>query len=99
MAKPTIVKLDELERVFTRVLEVLRQSGFAEVELSNDYFWSIPDDQIYHVESPPHDLTIGQVSESLQWLTNTMLEDGDAIPYSLLWISDVLKALALQLSE
>lgn len=99
MSTPSTLSLEELTLVINRVVDGLRQSGVTEIELKNDYFWAVPDDQIYQVESAPHDLTIGQVTESWQWLLDLLKKNDQPIDYSLVWLSDVFKAIGLQRSR
>ncbi|ROO88504.1 hypothetical protein EDD29_6173 [Actinocorallia herbida] len=70
-------------------------NGGDAVELDVGYFWSIPFDAIYDVADPPAtgDLTLGDLSESWDHIRNLLENPDDAIPYHLVWLADILRAL------
>lgn len=49
----------------------------------------------YDPYNKPEELTIGQVSESYQWLANIAASgDDDRLPYLLKWFAEVFDAIA-----
>ncbi|WP_426490106.1 hypothetical protein [Hymenobacter sp. 102] len=67
---PTAISISELEQVLFLALEALkRQYGLqGQIPLTQDFYWSIPEDQLYNVDEEPSELTIGQLSEDSQIL-------------------------------
>lgn len=63
------------------------------VVLDKDYFWSIPPDERYDVYNTPADLTIGQLSDSLEFLKPLLADPDDALTYHLVWLADILRAI------
>lgn len=87
------IDISELRRAIQRVLHRLEETHGTSISIPGDYFWSVPRDSIFEVFSAP-DLTIGQLSESWDNLADE--RSGNAkhtIPYSAVWIGDVLKAI------
>ncbi|MFC8730867.1 hypothetical protein ACFT5B_00215 [Luteimicrobium sp. NPDC057192] len=87
-----VVDLKQLEAVTNHLLAALRAEVGDEVEVTEfDYFWSVPHDARNEVLEDPPELTIGQVSFSLDDLQE---REPDRISYELVWLSEVLPALA-----
>ncbi|MCK2029465.1 hypothetical protein KZC54_06945 [Microbacterium sp. KSW4-6] len=63
------------------------------VRVGEDYFWSIPADQLYDVTAAPSGLTIGQLSESFDNIRELDTSPDRAISYGLVWLSDLLRAI------
>ncbi len=87
------ISIELLERVYPILISHLREIEGEEVSLEDDYFWSIPRDQIGAVESSPTDLNIGQISECLEWLSGIEENSEGALTYHLVWLADVLRAI------
>jgi hypothetical protein len=64
------------------------------VSVPMDYFWSIPAESLYSVESDPVGLTIGQLSETYEHLEHIAAGTSEPIDYSLVWLADILRAIA-----
>jgi len=89
----TRVDLDLLEVTFSLLLARLRDAGGSTVRLDRDYYWSIPDDEVFDLSSPPENLGIGQVTECLDWLAALRVNQEKALPYHLVNLGDVLRAI------
>jgi hypothetical protein len=87
-----VVNLTQLEAVTKHVFAALRAEVGDEVDVTEfDYFWSVPYDARNEVLEDPPELTIGQVSFSLDDLRE---REPDRFSYELVWLSEVLPALA-----
>jgi hypothetical protein len=93
MTDDMVVDLDLLEETFSVLIARLRAAGGPTFRLDRDYYWSIPQDQVFDVYSNPEGLTIGQVSECLDWLEGLRADHERALPYHLVWLGDVLHAI------
>lgn len=65
---PTTISISELEQVLFLAMEALKQQygPLGHIPLEQDFYWDIPQEQLYTVEQEPVDLTIGQLSEDSQ---------------------------------
>ncbi|MFJ1753285.1 hypothetical protein [Kitasatospora sp. NPDC088134] len=96
--EPLHVSLVELRRSFDLLLShVEAATGGDFVALDKDYFWSVPSSELYDVAQEPSDLTIGQLSESWQHLTNVVADRDRAVGHHLVWLADVLRAIGQSL--
>jgi len=86
------VDLDQVEAVTKHLFTALRAEVGDVVDVTEfDYFWSVPFDDRNAVLADPPELTIGQVSFSLDDLQE---REPDRFSYELVWLSEVLPALA-----
>jgi hypothetical protein len=99
MNMPIEVKLSSVETALGIVFQSMRESrnGSDVVPVSSDYFWSIPGAELFDVETRPGEITIGQLSESLENLVGLLTRADGPIPYHLVWIADILRALGQEL--
>jgi hypothetical protein len=91
---PVRVTLDELRRTFELVLAHVAEVHGEEIVLRNDYFWSIPAAERYDPYAKPTELTVGQLSESWEWLAR--LDDDSVLSYALVWLGEILIAIGQQ---
>ena len=87
------INLNELRAVSNLLFDHLLERGIVEVELSEDYYWSIPDTSLYCVYREPKDLTIGQLSADLESLAKIRSGEQAPIGYAFVWLSSVLRFL------
>jgi hypothetical protein len=87
------VDLDLLEEAFTVLLARLRAENGTTFSLDRDYFWSISPYEVFDVEARPGDLGIGQVTECLDWLAQLRTDRETALPFHLVWLAEILRAV------
>lgn len=96
MTEQIQVSVADIRIIALRVLASLEDAEIEKVSLDMDYFWAIPPNETYDMGSPPTTFTVGQVTESLGWLEDVKIP----LPtYSLIWLSDVLKAAGHSLNR
>ncbi|MCP2295716.1 hypothetical protein SAMN04244553_4800 [Nocardia amikacinitolerans] len=88
------ISLTELRRSVELLLNHLEAATDGDtVCLDEDYFWSIPQDELYDVNRTPAELTVGQLSWSWQHLTDLLADPDRAIGSHLVWLAEVLRAI------
>lgn len=87
------VKVDEIRAILDKLLTYLAENNGETLSIDQDYFWSIGPADIYDISKRPVELGIGQLSESWDNIRNLTDEDADPIPYDLVWLADILRAL------
>ena len=93
MTEQTGFDLDLIERVFPILMRHLRERAGGDVHIANDYYWSVPADEIHDVANAPGTLAIGQVSECIEWLRAVDADPDRALTYHLVYLADALGAL------
>ena len=89
---PTRFTTQELRQVFDVLIRHVEERYGSTIDVDADYFWSIPPNEIYHVYHQPTELTIGQLTESLDNIRNVAADPEHAFSYALVWLGDVLRA-------
>jgi hypothetical protein len=84
----------DLRKVFDRVMIRIEETNGETVTLHEDYFYSVPFPEIYDIVDPTHppELTIGQLTESWEFLQRTKTAD-ETVAFEAVWIGDLLKAI------
>ncbi|MFG1795892.1 hypothetical protein [Nocardia sp. NPDC049149] len=89
-----ILSFTELRKAFEVALNhVEATAGTGSAALDQDYFWSIPAEELYDVYDVPVNMTIGQLSESWQHLRDSIADPDRVLTYDLVWLADVLRAI------
>jgi len=85
-----IVKTSELRHFCDTLMTHLEDSGYETIEITDDYFWDIPYQQMYVPEKKPTELTLGSLTED--WKEIKKIEENDyTVAYVLVWIGNILK--------
>lgn len=84
---------EQLRRVTLAALDHLQSTVGESVELDKDFFWSVPGEATYNVESEPMELTVGQLSESWQHLVDLDRDPSGALAFPLVWLAQILQAI------
>lgn len=92
----TPVPLALLRESFEILIAHLSETHGETVSVETDYFWSVPKDDLGNVYESPPQLTIGQVTESLDNLREIVADPASVISYGLVWLGDVLKAVGYE---
>lgn len=89
------VNLEEIEKVVSCLLSKLRESKGNEIELNNDYYWDISEEELYNPYEEPKNITLGQLSDDLEEIQRLNKSD-DAIAYDFKRLASILKALSIE---
>jgi hypothetical protein len=93
MSDPLQISTEQLRTAFETALTRLTEREGENITLERDYYWSVPPNELYNVYERPQELTIGQLSESWQYIQKLTEDPSAAIPHHLVWLADVLRAL------
>lgn len=85
------ISINELRRITARLYDDLESQGLEEIELTDDYYWVIPADQLYNPNADPTDLGLDQLSDNWEWLSNVRTNETDPIPHHLVWLGAILR--------
>ncbi len=89
------VNIDEIQKITIILLSKLKESKGNEIEISNDYYWDISQDELYSPYEEPKNITLGQLSDDLEEVQRLIKSD-DAIMYDLKRLSNILKVLSIE---
>lgn len=89
------VNVDYIKKITSLLLERLKESKGNEIEIKNDYYWDISEDELYSPYEEPKNITLGQLSNDLEEVQRLNKSD-DAIVYDLKRLSQILKVLSIE---
>lgn len=93
----TVVQTAFLRESFEALMDHVESTQGELLELRSGYFWSIPSPEVYNVRETPSDLTIGQITESLDKLRHQVDDPEGRIAWGLVWLGDILRTVGHEL--
>ena len=63
-----VLTVEQLDKIFLRIVSHLREKNIKEVKLDYDYYWEITSDERYEFSTDPIVNCIGQASDDLMEL-------------------------------
>jgi hypothetical protein len=87
------ISLTDLKQIADVVLSSLQQSNETNIEINVDFYWDIPDEDIYNPYKNPENLTLGQLSFDLEELSR-LLHANEVVTYDLKRLSNVFRLLS-----
>jgi hypothetical protein len=93
------LQLSDLRRVTEALFDHLERTGRTEIEVNEDFYWNIPEKQLYSVYAPPpeSELTVGQLSDDWNELTKITAGQRPPTAYALVWLSSILRHIGSKL--
>ena len=92
--KMSTINIDKLQETINILLSELKEKQGNQIELKNDYYWDFDDAELYDVTKDPEDFGIGQLS--FDWELIQKVEKEDLLPFHILKISHILKAISIE---
>jgi hypothetical protein len=89
------VNINEIQKITFFLLSKIKESNGNEVEINNDFYWDIDDNELYNPYEEPKDITLGQLSHDMEELQR-LNESDDAIIYDLKRLSEILRAISIE---
>ena len=93
------IQLSDLRRLANALFDHLERTGRPEFDITEDFYWSIPEKHLYAVYTPPpeSDLTMGQLSADWEELTKITVGQSPPLAYALVWLSSLLRFIGAKL--
>jgi len=91
-----IVKIDEIEKIALLLLSKLKESKGNEIELKNDYYWDIVEDELYNPCEEPKIAMLGELPFDIELLLKLLHEPDDALPFHFKKLAAILIALSVE---
>ncbi|WP_434380107.1 IS4 family transposase [Melittangium boletus] len=97
--KTVKIQLSDLRRSTNALFDHLERTGRTEIEITEDFYWNIPEKHLYSVYTPPteSELTMGQLSDD--WNEVEQIASGQRPPtaYALVWLSSIMRIIGSKL--
>lgn len=93
MANKMHINISDLRLLSEQLLSHLEGKGRSSVEISNDYYWSIPKERRYDPSLDPGDFTLGQLTDDWNELQRILEGKSEPFSYALVWLSSIFQAI------
>lgn len=87
------IPLPALRAVTERLFQHLESLGVRSVDLDQDYYWHIDQEELYRPEKDPAKLSMGQLSDDWDELEKIRSGKSPPISYAFVWLAAVLRAM------
>jgi len=87
------ITVQELRQVFEKIMKHLEQQGKKSIQITHDFYWSIPKDRLYDNYEKPTELTVGQLGDDLAELRKIASGESQPLAYGCVWLASVLRAI------
>ncbi len=86
------ISVEELRALLDGAVKAIEETHGPDIELDADYYWWIPNPDVYDPTTQPTDLTLGRFSDELEFLHNGAKGDY-VLSYNAVWLSQLLRAI------
>ena len=87
------IPIAELQRIIERLFQHLEDYGIDSVEIPVDYYWNIPNDQIYKPYQDPSKIDMGQLSDDWSELQKIIHLDREPVGYDFVLLASIIRAI------
>ena len=87
------IELADLTQAFDLLVSHLRSEGVNFVEISDDYYWDVADEELYNPLKGPTDLDLGQLTHDWERLSDILVGKSPPVGYGLVWLAAILRAI------
>lgn len=85
------VTTDELRQAANALLDYLDETGRSEFTIEEDYYWNVPQEEVYKPFETPTELDMGQLSDDLAEIRKLNSKEAPLIGYGLVWLAALLR--------
>lgn len=90
------VDIRMLRRVTNQIFDFIEHDlGLSHVRLGRDFYWTIPDKELYEMGNKPDDLEVGSLIDDIEFVVSAGTDKESAVPLDLLHLAPILKALSV----
>jgi hypothetical protein len=87
------IKLADLRSISEKLLAYLEEQGVESFDISVDYYWNIPKEQVYNPYQQPSELDLGQLTDDWYELKKMLDSESRPIAYYFVWLGAILRAI------
>ena len=84
------------DRIFDHIEKDLHVSA---VEIKQDYYWDLQDDNLYDPANEPTELGLGQLYEDWQFLSAILVDKEQAVALMLLHLAPILRYVGSEIGQ
>ena len=93
------IEVQQLQQIAYRLLvHIIQNGGIRTVTLEKDFYWDIPLDQLYDVETTP-ELVMGSLNDDWEFVSDLQAKDSDPVSVSLTELAPLLRYLGGKIGQ
>ena len=85
------IRTSELRRAAETLLGHLEQTGHSDIDIREDFYWDVPQDQRYDSYEEPKELSVGQLSFDHEEIMKILSGESEPVNYGLVWLAAILR--------
>jgi len=85
------VSVAELRAIADCLFAHLEETGRLEIEIIEDYYWMISQEEVYDPGKDPADITVGQLTDDWSELRAILEGERPPIGHGLVWLAAILR--------
>lgn len=86
--------VEKLKKIVDRLFQhIVERHGVRTVELGTDFYWAIPEDELYNVVDQPTELDVGRLSDDWEFVAKLLDEANSPVAYQLTEVAPLLRRL------
>lgn len=93
LASPMEINLQTLRKATSQILDHIEKTHGANLEIEEEYYWQIPQDERVNPYEAPATFELGQLTDDWQALQQIAAGKKSPIGFNLVWLSAVLRSL------
>jgi len=95
MANPNCISINVLRATINGIFDFIEKDlGLLEVQLNENYYWSIKDDELYSMDQPPKELVVGSLFDDFEFVSSSFKNADRQLPIMFIHIAPILQALS-----
>ncbi len=87
------ISIAELKTVSDLLLRHLEACGVESIDISEDFYWEVPQELRYDQYDAPKQLNVGQLSDDVYELKRLINGDAPLMGLGLVWLSSILRRI------
>ena len=85
------VTTEEMRRAANILIDHLENLGEREIVIDDDFYWNIPETEMYNPYERPVNLDMGQLSDDLEEIRKLIAKKSLCVSYGLVWLSSIFR--------
>lgn len=86
------IEIADLQFVINRLLEhLVKTRGVTKVEIKNNFYWNIPDESVYDMDTQPKTLDVGDLCADWEFIAEYLDKENQPVAYQLTEVAPLLR--------
>jgi len=87
------IKVSELREICENLFNHLDNISQSNIDIDKDFYWNIPEENLYDLSSEPTEFNVGQISDDWMELKKIGSKESEPLGYALVWLSSIMRVI------